>query len=566
MRSRRPFPTLPADLLRALLASQVFLLACGLSFPASAQRVPSAAEDPARRLLDEERIRQRDERLTRETPEIGVTAPPADDGRAPIDTPEVEPAFPIREITIQGNTRLSESELKAVLAPFRDVPMGINRINLLLRRLTALYLEKGYFTTRCYLGEQNLSEGVLVIQVFEGRLESLRYNGGPPPPGVRLAFPLSDGDILRLQDVEQGVEQLNRLRRNKATLSVEPGEQPGGSVVNITNTQGDSRYYNIGFDNAGQASTGRNRLRFGVDFEDIVGLQETTTLSYTGTRDTNAALFSTALPVGYQTYTYTYSYSDYVTPLGGYSLLFGDTNWHNIAWNLMLARTREGRSSLDVSLGHRQGRRFINDTAFTPQRQTNLRVAYNRFQQQSWGNWLGEVSWSHGIPLLGADRDPAGLPSEAPSNRFHKFATTLDLTYLISQEWVWHSTASAQWSRTGLFGSEQITIGGGGSVRGFEENTASGDRGAYLRSDLQWHGAQWLESLGLRTQPYLFLDHGYARQIGLDKGTTLTGVGFGARFIGHGLSADLTLGHPTQKPSGLDADPLRLALTLSYQY
>ena len=544
------------------------LLAGLLLLPAavSAQRAPTAAEDPARRLLDEERTRQRDERLTRETPEINVTTPTADDGRAPIDVPEVEPAFPIREIIVQGNTRLTDNELKTILAPFRDVPMGINRINLLLRRLTALYLEKGYFTTRCYLGEQNLSEGILVIQVFEGRLESLRYNGAPAPLGVRLAFPVSDGDILRLQDIEQGVEQLNRLRRNQATLSVEPGEQPGSSIVNITNTQGDSRYYTLGFDNAGQASTGRNRLRLGADFEDILGLQESTTLSYTGTRDTNAMLLSSSLPVGYHTYTYTYSYSDYVTPLGGYTLLFGDTNWHNIAWNTMLDRTREGRSSLDVSMGHRQGRRFINDTALTPQRQTNLRVAINRFQQQNWGNWLGEIAWSHGVPLLGADRDPSGLSREAPTNRFHKFAATLDITTLISQEWIWRSTASAQWSRTGLFGSEQITLGGSGSVRGFEENTTSGDRGAYLRSDLQWHGAHWLDTVGIRSQPYLFLDHGHVRQIGLDKGETLTGAGIGARFGGKGLSSEITLGWPIQKPAGVDADSPRLAFTVSYQY
>lgn len=555
-----------------------FLILSGAAFvtaiPARAQIAPvpvsAPTDDPARRLLDEERERQRRERLTREAPRIDVETPAQDDGRPPADYPEVEPAFAIREITVQGNTVLPVDELEAVFTPFRGVPLGINRINLLLRRLTARYLEKGYFTTRVYLGEQNLREGRLVIEVFEGRLENLRYNGAPPPPGVRFAFPVADGDILRLQDIEQGIEQLNRLRRNRATLTVQPGERPGGSIVDIRNEAGDARYYSAGIDNAGQRASGQTRLRLGFDLEDALGLQESLSLGYTGASSTNAMLLNASIPFGYQTFTYTLSYSDYVTWLGGYALMFGDTLWHNLAWNLIFERGQHGRDGLDVALGYRQAQRQINDAALTPQRLTTLRVAASRYRIQPWGTWLGELACTQGIGLFGADNDHPGQPGDAPAARFRKLTASADITLDLSENWRWRSNASGQWAWSGLYGAEQFFLGGSSTVRGFDESSTAGDRGILLRNDLTWNAgnvlADSLAPIGLRAQPYLFLDAGHTRLLAAAGGDTLAGAGFGARLGGKNLSGDISLGWPLQKPAANESSGARLAFALTLHY
>ncbi|GHU28597.1 hypothetical protein FACS189497_04460 [Betaproteobacteria bacterium] len=488
------------------------LLLCAV-LPAAGQSLPTQIDDPARRLLDEERARQRDERLTRPAPEIQTGVTSEDDGRAPADYPEVEPTFAIRQIVLKGNTLFPERDFEPILAPFRGLPLGLRRINLLMRRLTALYLERGYFTTRCYLGEQNLSEGVLSIDIVEGRFEALRYQNGAPPPGVRMAFPSAAGDILRLQDLEQGIEQLNRLRRNRATLTVSPGEATGGSIIDIKNDEADARYYSFGLDNGGQRSTGETRLRAGAEVNNLLSLEESLGLSYTGTERTNAILFATSVPLGYQTLTYNFSYSDYMMPLGGYALLFGDSVWHNLGWNLTLARDRNGRDGIDVALSHRQGKRFVNDLALTPQRLTSLRAAFARYRQTNWGNWMGEIAWSQGLGLFGADRDLPNQPREAATSRFRKLAATLDFNVLIGQRWQWRTTANAQWTRNGLYGAEQMFLGGVSSVRGFEESARSGDRGIMTRNELTWAGATPLQRLGIRARPYLFVDGGWVRQL-----------------------------------------------------
>jgi hemolysin activation/secretion protein len=549
---------------KAFITVGCILFAC--TTHASAQTPP--VDDPARRLLEEERARQRDERLTRPLPEIdtGATAngDGRDDGRSPAEVAEVEPTFVIDDIVLRGNSRLSRNELETVLAPFRGQSLGRNRINLLLRRLTALYLEHGYFTTRCYLGEQNLSAGVLTIDVVEGRLEGLRYRGGDPPLGVRLAFPVAPGDILRLQDIEQGIEQMNRLRRNRATLTVSPGERAGGSLIDIQNEEDEARHYSIGIDNGGQRATGETRLRLGANADDLLGLQENLGVSYTGTNQTNALLLSASIPFGYQTFSYTFSYSDYMMPLGGYALLFGDSVWHNLGWNLTLARDRAGRDGIDVALAHRQGERFINDTALTPQRLTTLRLAFNRYRQTAWGAWIGEIAYTQGIGWFGADRDAPNQPRGAASARFRKFNGSLDLNLPLGQNGQWRTTLNVQWTRSGLYGAEQMFLGGTATVRGFDESGVSGDRGILMRNDLAWSGPTPLAKLGIHAQPYLFVDAGRVKSLAADDAVSIAGAGAGVRLGGHGASADLILGWPLLKPHGHEQSGPRFAFTLTY--
>lgn len=553
-----------AHLTLGALRLLLLCFACLFAMPATAVETSTPLDDPARRMLEQERARQRDERLQREAPSIEAAEQPVDDGRSPADLPESGNTFQIREIVVNGNTLITGDELEQVISPFRGIPLGLNRINLLLRRLTAAYLERGYFTTRVYLGEQNLGGGVLQLDVLEGRLEKLNYNGAEPSLGVRLAFPSDPGSILRLQDLEQGVEQINRLRRNSATLTVAPGESPGGSVVHVRNEPGDARSYFIGYDNAGQESSGRRRLRFGVDAEDMLDMQEAVSLSYTGSRDTNALLLSAGVPLGYHTLTYTLSYSDYLSQLGGYALLFGDTYWHNLGWNYTYARDGRGRDGLDVSISHRRGRRFINDGALTPQRLTSVRIALNRYRLMEWGSFLGEIAYSQGVSWLGADRDAGGLSRAAPSARFRKLTASTEAVFSLDGRWSMRSSANVQWSDRGLYGSEQMFLGGAGSVRGFSESVVAGDRGVLVRSEVGRAGLGWLQDWGVRMAPYAFVDLGWVGSVG-DGGQSLVSAGGGVRFATQRLQGEIVVGVPLKRPDGYTKRGARAMFSVTYR-
>ncbi|WP_322079867.1 POTRA domain-containing protein, partial [Burkholderia cepacia] len=190
---------------------------------------------------------------------------------------ESGPTFRVREILLQsaGGERfespggVSRAELDALVGEFANHELGTHRINVLLKRLTDTFVAAGYVTTRALLGPQNLSTGTLRVTIQVGHVAGFMVNGQPihrlkpgeasvgggwlTDVGYANAFPVSPGDPLRLQDVDQGVAQINRLRRNQAAVQILPGQNAGDSIVAIDNKPGDRLYFNLGVDNYGSS-------------------------------------------------------------------------------------------------------------------------------------------------------------------------------------------------------------------------------------------------------------------------------------------------------------------------
>jgi len=557
-------------MVRILSRCALAIVTCVLSIHVSAQTPP--IRDEGRQLLEEQRAREREERLMQETPEPKQAQPqPAapDDFANPEDVADVEPMFLIERIALKGNTLLSDEEVRSIVAPFLNKRLGVNRLNLLLRRLTRSYIDRGYITTRVYVGRQNLASGTLDVTVVQGKIEDIRVNRAKPKSdlGLRLAFPTWSGQALRLQDLEQGIDQLNRLPSNSAELQIAPGEEPGGSIVNINNQPQGRLRGTIGADNYGQDTTGQGRLRLGLEADNLLGAYENYGLTYVGSRDTNAVLLSTSLPVGYNTFSYNYYYSEFVNVIGDTALLFGRSQGHTFAWNRVLDRGQSGKSSLDMSLGLRESRRDVNDIELTPQHLTVLRIGANRLQRFGRGFVLVDGGISAGLDGVGATSDPSNLPRDAAHAQYTKLDASISGSVQLSPHFTLTSQLAGQFTDQALFSSEQIFIGGASTVRGFPEGLLSGDRGALIRNELQYN-ARTVSFLGTQTrlQPFLFVDGGSVELIAQGRLQSLASAGVGLRGVGRRLSAELIVGKPFLWPSAVDTKSLRVHATINYQF
>lgn len=553
---------------------------------------PIVPEDPAQRLLREQRQRDLEREATQPPARIDSGAVVAPDARVE-DVAETSATFDIARIDVVGNTVLSDAEIAAITAPFVGRALGTNRINLLLRRFTEAFVARGFITTRAYLGEQNLASGVLVVTVVTGKVEALQLNGrmlrpGSAPlfdtvgggwvtdAGTAWQFP-GPGDTLRLPDLEQGVDQINRLRRNRAEMQILPGQTPGGSVVALTNPPGDRFRFNAGVDNYGSRSTGIARTRFGMDADNALGLQESFSASYVGTTDTNAAVASAALPFGYNTFSYTASLSEYQNTIGDTALLYGRSIGHTFGWNRVITRGQTGRQALDLTLTWRKSERDINNLQLDPQRLTVLRAGWNglwRFAANGMQGYVtADAGYSRGLTSLHATRDPSDIRHDEAHAQFNKLdaSTTLQLPLppiAGGAVLAWRAQLTGQWTNVALFGSEQIYAGGMSTVRGFREGVIAGDRGAYLRNELAWATAPVVA--GIRIEPYLFLDGGEAQYVATHQWQAVAGAGAGVRlsaqWAGQTLSGELLAGAPLAQPANLGPKRTVLLATLNWIY
>ncbi len=552
-------------------------------------------QDPAQRLLQEQRERERQRDAERPPSQIEIPkAPPAGTDLI-IDVeqvPEPGPVFQIDRIDVTGNTVLSQAQLDDVTRPFLGKRLGGARINLLLRRLTEAFVNKGLITTRAYLGEQNLRSGVLAITFVPGKIEAIRLNDQQLSPadasaspdsgglltdiGVKMAIPTAPGSTLELADLEQGVEQINRMRRNKAEMQILPGSTPGGSVIGITNKPGDRLWYSAGIDNYGSKQTGLNRTRFGIEADNLLGFQEILSFNYSGSRETNALVASASVPFGYNTFSYTNSLSEYQTLISDTALLYGKTVASTWGWNRVLSRSQAIRTALDVTLSLRKADRDINNLLLDPQKLTVLRVAGSalwRFLAQQRPATLSlEVGMSKGLNAFGANKDSPQITDSEAHSQFTKVDGNAALSFALPSpdvlQLAMRMQFNAQWTRQALFGSEQLFVGGMSSVRGFRESGISGDRGAYARNELIWSNAP--AASDVRVEPYVFFDLGMTELIAERHTRKLSGIGAGLRMQlqagKHAWTSEITLGRPVQQPDFLPQKEILLLATLNWSY
>ncbi len=569
-------------------------IGCLLGAQGALAQVPRAEQDPAQRLLQEQRERERQQEMDRapsriDVPKQEISTQDVVDIEA---VPETGPVFLVDQIDFVGDEVLPQSALMRIAQPFLNRSLGSARIDLLLRRLTERFVQDGLITTRAYLGEQNLRSGKLVITLVSGKIESIRLNGeqiSPSDPssrpdsggwltdvGVRMAMPAAPSDVLKLADLEQGVEQINRMRRNKAELQILPGTSPGGSVIGINNRAGDRFWFNAGIDNYGSQQTGLNRTRLGMEADNLLGFQEVVSLNYSGSRETNALVASASVPFGYNTLSYTTSLSEYQSLISDTALLYGKTVASTWGWNRVLSRSQASKLAVDMTLSLRRSERDINNLPLDPQNLTVLRVALNQLWrflvQQRPANLTIEVGYSRGLAAFGANKDSSQIADSDAHAQFSKidFSGALSMSLPSSEAFqlALRTQLNGQWTKQALFGSEQLFIGGMSSVRGFRESGVSGDRGLYARNEIVWANSPVFADI--RTEPYVFFDSGVTELIAEGHTRRLSGVGLGARLQfqsgKQSWTSEVTVGRPVQQPSSLSQRETVLLATLNWSY
>ncbi|WP_148051301.1 POTRA domain-containing protein, partial [Pseudomonas brassicacearum] len=109
-----------------------------------------------------------------------------------------------------------------------------------------------------------------------GRLEGLKgaEGSGLSERQLVMSFPGKSGDLLNLRDIEQMVDQLNRLPSNHATMELTHGQNIGGSEVLVKNTPQKPWRVGLSRHNDSQKSTGEQQWGTSLDCDSPLGLAD----------------------------------------------------------------------------------------------------------------------------------------------------------------------------------------------------------------------------------------------------------------------------------------------------
>lgn len=495
---------------------------------------------------------------------------PVDDSHSEKDN---GPCFNIHKIYINNATLLSDKKQHEITQYHLNQCVGMNSIAEITRQISDWYIHQGYITSRAFISEQDLSQGELHISVLEGRLEKITLEGGSSSQ-LTMAFPGLEGGILNLRDIEQGMEQINRLRSNPVQIDILPGKKSGYSIVNLTATPESPFSASLSFDNSGQKSTGTGQLSGSLTAGNVLGMADKWFVS--GGRSSDGATSHDAqnvqaglsIPYGYNLVDYSYSWSNYLSTIDNNGFGWastGDSVTHRLTASRVLFRNGDIKTGASVGLTHQISNNYLNDVLLdsSSRKLSSLLFGLNHTQKIFGGVATLNPTFSHGVSWLGAE-DDSGKHDDMPKAGFKKWNLNGSFQLPVANHLGWLTSFYGQWSPDRLYGSERLTLGGESSVRGFKEQYLSGDKGGYWRNELNYT----LFTLPLigQVSSVVALDGGWLQKDPKDPWAsgTLWGAAAGLSAANRYYSSQLTVGTPVKYPDWLAPDHLTIYYRIAF--
>ncbi len=467
---------------------------------------------------------------------------------------QTEKCLPIQQITLHNADSLSKFQQKNLTKEFINQCLNADLLRQLITKITKHYHDSGLVTTQVLLPKQNLQSGLLELNIIEGKIEKLSYgkDGFFEEMQKFTAFGRPEGETLNINEINQGIYQINRLSSNAATMKIEPGSADGLSKIIIENKRKFPAKFSIGRDNLGNKFTGIQRTIFSSNFDNFLSLNDNINLSLTKNlhdnnlyKDLNS--FSSSISIPFKAYSFSYSFfrSEYRgTNIGNNSLIIneGFSQQNKVGIDRLLLNQNDLRISANSSLTNKSAASYQNDVKVANQHRKITLLDFGFSASKFFANGINlylKPSYVRGITALNATKDSKSrLNQKAQYEAYKLYASTSKKFTLpkINKPLIFSSEMDSQLSQNTLYGSEQFAIGGYYSVRGFRENYISADSGYYVRNKLSFS-----PGYNLTFEP--FYDYGYAKfKHDYGIGGRLSRGGIKAIFAHNYFNASVTYG------------------------
>lgn len=503
------------------------------------------------------------------------TAPRSSPPEVPSATPRVDPTSGAKTIVVdhfafEGNTLIGSEELQSLLAAYRDKPVTLLDIYNAADKIASYYASRGYALASVNVPPQKVENGVILLQISEGRIGQISVEGASIYRPERIKDQLPDvkpGTIYNGSVFRDSMRQVNALPGIKARAILKPGEEYGTSDM-VVRVDEDPFSASAAIDNYGRENIGEFRLSTtatlnspsGVgDQLNIVGLiSEHSLLRYAYIDYSLPIAIGTRVKISYSDANFEVDDApvDGKTRSGGLSVertsFFGNADI--LSFNAGISRTESNAdftgltfistkiTLLEIGALWTHNYRSGAASQFT----TSMSSNFNRMTRAE---------------LLNASAsDPAGD---------QRFRWEIDAQHLQPLPWQLQllGHVNAVYSPDPLVDTEAYSLGGPNSVRGFPAAEIRGDRGFLgslsLRRPMSFANMQWAGRI--------FFDAGKVFSVdptpGSSHNESLTSAGLGLDWAYWRMSARLDWSIPLDNRQISDGhDNSRVFGTLSIAF
>lgn len=554
------------------LCCKVLLLGL-LPFGAALAQVDSDSEAQWRRAEQQALELQRQ----LQAPDIRSQSPAPPDDILSLTLPVEQLCFQIHTLRMESTRADAFGWVQEYLTHYAGLCIGREGINAIVRRVSALIIQRGYITTRMGIPEQDLKNGVLRLVLVPGVIRKIRFADNTVYGTWWTAFPASSGDLLNLRALEQGLEQMKRVPMQDVDMQIVPAIEPGESDIVIGLKREAPWRLLLSLDDSGAKATGELQAALSIAVDNPLGLSDLLNISVSNDahnegifRGTHAKNFSYSMPFGYWTFSLSggaYQYHQTVKGRNETFLSQGDSRNAELKIHYLLHRNQTHKTALQLRTSKRYSKSYIDDTEIEVQRRNVASAELALIERIYIGQAKVDFTLAHreGAPWFNSQVDLSDDPPGTPTFRYKletfDVVTVIPIKFL-DQPILWVADLRGQYSDSSLYGSELFAIGNRYTVRGFDaQQSVAAERGWYLRNDVEFSLSD--------TQQVFYVGIDYGRVYGPSTegllSSHLAGQALGLRGSTKGFSYDLFLAWPLMDIKGYEAKAL-YGFQFVYQY
>jgi len=399
----------------------------------------------------------------------------------------------LKSVEIIDSDVFSTAEIESITAPYLGQPMSQQLLDRLTTAVTTAYGQAGYVTSRVVVAAD--TDGHVHLRTLEGTLEQIEVTGNNRLPDTYIQSRLALGTETPL-NINRIEDQLQLLQRNPrfetVTAQLEPGTTPGTSVLQVTVEETNPFNPFASIDDYASPNVGSLQTGLGMNYRDILFAGDTLSASYNRSLEGGQNAFD----IGYQVP---------VNPMEG-TLRFrvapnrskliaadaraldirSEADTYEVGFRQPLIRTPRQEFALGLGFRLQNERSFVFDDipfpfGFGPDSEGKTRTRVVQFTQDyqsldTQGAWGLRSQFNLGTGWLNATQNSDPIPD----GQFFSWNGQVQRVQWLNPQHTLVIRAEMQLTPNELLSSEQFTIGGVHSVRGYRQDARRGDNGVQL--------------------------------------------------------------------------------------
>lgn len=411
---------------------------------------------------------------------------------APVAAPasNVPQTFDVNEFIVRGNTRLQSLEIEKAVYEFEGPGKTLADVNAARDALQKAYQDKGYQSVVVDLPQQQVKDGVIVLQVVEAKVGRVRVDGAKynSPQNIRDAVPaLAEGSVPDFTQAQQQLTDLNRSADRQVIPVLKPGALPQTVDVDLKVDDHSPLHGTLDLNNDNSPGTSSLRTSATLSYSNLWQLGHVISGTY---------LIAPQHPTDARVYSFSYlaplqdshwsllatviHSSSNVASLGGTNVLGKGTTYGLTAiYALPSSDTYAQSVSIEIDRKHYDENVSLagQPTSTAPLTYVPVTLSYNSQLSLKNSQTAFSTSLTTGIRGLGSSANDFDNKrfNATPDFIYGKF--DINHTQHFDHDVQANAHVVAQLANSPLVSSEQFSAGGMNSVRGYMQAEETADSG-----------------------------------------------------------------------------------------